>query len=441
MQLRRQKPKKIKLALATATTSLLTGAPTYAEDVPAPEIQSTGFLSGVSNWAKWSGTIGNLYYAEQDRVTAIEPVISLTAEFSGERKWTNKLTLDTLTGASHNGAVSSNNPQTFTTPSGNGSYTIAPGEVALDPSFLDTRIALSSSWFQPLGSQYELTAGANVSKEYDFRSISANTSISRYTNDKNTKYSLGLSAEFDSINPVGGAPEGLSTMASKVVAGTTDTKQVFDVLLGFTQVINRQWIVQVNYNLGVSNGYMNDPYKIVSEVVADGNAGAGDPTNTYYFENRPDKRLKHSIYIDSKYHMLGWGILGTSYRYFFDDWGIKSHTIDVDYRIPISKKWFIEPSVRYYMQTEADFYKYFYVQGAPLPQFMSADYRLGKMTATTFGVEVGKKLDSYGKEISFRAQIYTQTGESNPSEAFGNLRSQDLYPSVTAIIGQIIYKF
>jgi hypothetical protein len=439
MQLRPQKKKKIKLALATATTSLLTNAPNaLAEEVQLPEPQqNTGYFSGVTNWAKWSGTFGTLYYSEQDRVTAVEPAISLTAEFSGERKWTNKLVLDTLTGASHNGAAMSSNPQTFTTPSGNGTYTIAPGQVALDPSFKDSRVALSSSWFQPVGSDYEFTAGFNGSKEYDFMSLSLNSSLSRYLNNKNTKLSLGVSAEFDSINPVGGAPLGLSTMASKVVTGTSDTKQVFDLLFGLTQVINRKWIVQANYNLGLSNGYMNDPYKIVSEI----NSVTGDPTNEYYFDKRPDARMKHSVFIDSKYHMGAWGIFGSSYRYFFDDWGIKSHTIDLDYRIAISKKWFIEPSVRYYMQTKADFYKYFYVDGTALPEYMSADYRLGEMTATTFGIEVGKKLDSYGKEISFRVQMYTQTGDSNPSEAFGNLRNQDLYPSVTAVIGQIIYKF
>ncbi len=432
MQLRPKKQKSLKMTLALATTSLLAGLPQVrAEEVKLPE----------APWAKWSGTIGNLYYAEQDRVTAIEPVISLTAEFSGERKWTNKFVIDTLTGASHNGAAMANTPQTFTTPSGAGHYTIAPGQVTLDPSFKDTRLALSSSWSQPLGTDYELTAGVNGSREYDFTSLSLNSSLSRYMNNKNTKLSLGFSGEFDSINPVGGAPVGLSTMAAKGTMGASDSKQVLDLLFGLTQVMSRQWIVQINYNLGMSSGYMNDPYKITSEVVAAGNPGAGDPTGTYYYDKRPDQRLKHSIFVDSKYHTDGWGIIGSSYRYFFDDWGISSHTFNIDYRMALTKKWFVEPSVRYYMQSEADFYKAFFSQGTPLPDYMTSDYRLGKMTAITLGVEIGRKLDSYGKEISFRAQMYTQSGDSHPADAFGSLQSVDLYPSVTAVIGQVIYKF
>jgi len=428
--------------LASATAALFAGTSplAHAEEVQLPDTNPTSPTSSSEAWAKWSGSVGNLYYAEQDRVTAVEPVVSLTAEFSGERRWTNKLVLDTLTGASHNGAVMANVPQTFTSPSGNGSYTIAPGEITLDPTFKDTRIALSSSWSQPLGANYEFSTGINGSKEYDFTSLSVNGSVSRYLNNKNTKASLGLSLEMDSIAPVGGAPLGLSTMASKVTTGTSDSKQVLDLLFGLTQVMNRQWIVQLNYNLGMSSGYMNDPYKIISEVTAAG-PNAGDPSGTYYYDKRPDKRLKHSVFVDSKFHTDGWGILGTSYRYFFDDWGINSHTFDIDYRIALGKKWYVEPSVRYYMQSEADFYKYFHVQGAALPEFMSADYRLGKMTAITFGVEVGRKLDSYGKEISFRAQLYTQSGDNKPSEAFGNLRNVDLYPSLTAVIGQVIYKF
>jgi hypothetical protein len=425
MQLRPvKKSKNIKLALATATTALLTGI------TPSPAQAD----------AKWTGSFSSLYYSETDRVTAIEPVFTLDAEYSGDRHWTNKLVIDTLTGNSHNGAVASRNPQTFTTPSGSSTYIVGANQPTLDPSFKDTRFALSSQWSQPLGASYEVSGGINGSKEYDFTSLSGNASISRYFDVKNTKLSLGINYELDSVAPVGGVPQGLSTMGSKVVLSSTESKNVADLLLGLTQVMNRRWIVQLNYNLGMSNGYMNDPYKIVSEVVATGGA-AGDPTGTYYYDKRPDTRVKNAVFLDSKVHMDSWGILGTSYRYFFDDWGITSHTFNVDWRFQLSPKWYIEPGLRYYVQNKADFYRYFTVQGVALPQHMSADYRLGDMTATSFGLEAGRKLSGYGKEISFRAQLYTQTGDSHPGEAYGNLLNQDLSPKVTAVMGILIYKF
>lgn len=426
MQLRPvRKKKNVKLALATATTALLSGL------TPLPVQADT----------KWSGSVSNLFYSETDRVTAIEPVFTLDAEFSGERHWTNKLVIDTLTGASHNGGVASRNPQTFTTPSGSSTYAINPGEPTLDTTFKDTRFAVSSQWSQPIGQDYEMSAGINGSKEYDFTSISGNASVSRYFDVKNTKLSLGINYELDSIAPVGGVPQGLSTMASKVVLGTTESKNVMDLLLSLTQVMNRRWVLQLNYSMGMADGYMNDPYKIVSEVVAPGGGTAGDPTGTYFYDSRPDKRVKNAIFVDSKVHMDNWGILSTNYRYFFDDWGVTSHTLGVDYRFKITTNWYLEPGFRYYMQNKADFYKYFTVQGATVPEFMSADYRLGDMTATTFGIEAGRKLSNYGKEISFRAQMYTQTGDSHPGEAYGNLLNQDLSPKVTAIMGMVIYKF
>lgn len=412
------------MALATATTALLTGL------APQP-----------AQAQKISGNIANLYYGETDRVTAIEPVINVNFLYEGEKVWSNKLVLDTLTGASHNGAVMSRNPQTFTTPSGHSDYTIGAGQVTLDPTFKDTRIALASSWSQPFAEDWEFSAGFNGSHEYDFLSLAVNSTVSRYLDRKNTKLSMGFSFEQDAINPVGGAPQGLSTMNAKVVNGSTDNKHVIDLLFGATQVMSRHWILQFNYNLGMSSGYMNDPYKFTSEVLAPTDPNAGDPNGTYYYDKRPDKRIKNAIFVDSKYHFGIYGISGMSYRYFFDDWGIRSHTIEWNHRYFISSHWYIEPGVRYYTQSAADFYRYFHVQGDVLPQYMSADYRLGKMVALTYGLEVGKKFGSSGEEISFRAQLYTQSGDSHPGSAYGNLTAQDLYPKLTAVIGQVIYKF
>ena len=48
--------------------------------------------------------------------------------------------------------------------------------------------------------------------------------------------------------------------------GGSDSKDVLDLLLGFTQVLNRTTVLRVNYSYSDSSGYLNDPYKILSVV-------------------------------------------------------------------------------------------------------------------------------------------------------------------------------
>jgi hypothetical protein len=80
------------------------------------------------------------------------------------------------------------------------------------------------------------------------------------------------------------------------------------------------------------------------------------------------------------------------------------------------------------------------VNGDPTPEFASADYRLGELTTTTVGVKFGKTIDD--KHVwSVRLEMYQQSGNSSPSEAFGQLTNQDLFPDVNSVIAQVNYSF
>ena len=83
---------------------------------------------------------------------------------------------------------------------------------------------------------------------------------------------------------------------------------------------------------------------------------------------------------------------------------------------------------------------YFLVDGQPVPGEVSADYRLGEMDATTTGIKFGREIDAQ-HSWSIRLERYLQTGESSPSEAFGQLTQQDLYPDLEATIVQFNYSF
>jgi len=411
------KRKKIVGLLSAATCSLLS-IPAQAEK------------------GDWDVDSAILYYAEDnDRVQAIEPVISATKDLGDEESVSMKLVIDSLTGSSPTGAVPSTEVQTFIRPSGNGTYTVAPNETPLDPSFKDTRVAYSMNWAKPYDRNNRRNYGFNVSKEYDFTSISANALWQHDTNQKNTTWSYGLNVEFDEIEPVGDVPDPLTSMYDQMKGDSSDSRNIIDLLLGVTQVINRSSLFQVNLSLSESDGYMTDPYKLVS-VVDD---VSGQPTD-HLFESRPDSRSRQSLYGKYRKTLTNDDVFTASYRYMTDDWGIDSNTFDFAYRFKFGSGYYLQPRLRIYDQTAADFYNYFLLESDPLPKHASADYRLGEMDATTVGIKFGREVDRQ-HSWSVRLEQYEQTGESSPSEAVGQLRNQDLYPDVTATIVQLSYAF
>jgi hypothetical protein len=399
----------------------------------------------------WSFDSSVLYYGESDnRVTDISAAISAQRNFDDERKLGLSLTADTLTGASASGAIALNRAQTFTSPSGNKVYSTPANEVPLDDTFLDTRFALNASWTQPLARLYTFSAGVGFSTEYDYTHIGANLLLARDFNKRNTTVSVGAAYSQDDIDPVGGAPVPLSQMldvgnnSSKL---TTDSKDVIDLLLGFTQVLGRNTVLRVNYSYSDSSGYLTDPYKILSVVdPLTGDtiarvpaAGAQGPNGVYIYESRPDSRTKQSLYAEMK-HAFGKPVLHLAYRFMTDDWGIDSNTLDASFRWPVGGSSYIEPLMRYYVQSEADFYRSSIVSGRARPEFASADFRLGSFDAITGGLKFGH-VTSGGNEWSVRAEYYMQSGEVPSEQIIGNQHNREQFPDLDAVIVRFGYKF
>jgi hypothetical protein len=420
-----QLTKKKVAGLLSAATCTLLGSPAQSAD------------NG------WDIDSAILFYSEDnDRIEVVEPVISATKDLGDDESLSMKLVLDSLTGASATGAVPSTMVQTFTRPSGRGTYNVAPNETPLDDTFKDTRVAFSMNWEKPVDRNNRRNLGFNVSNEYDFTSISVNALWQHDTNQKNTTYSYGINIELDDIDPVGGVPEPLTVTLAQDKGDSSDTKNIVDLLFGVTQVIDKSSLFQVNLSLSESDGYLTDPYKFVSVV----DSVTGQPIyltgqfTQQLFENRPDSRSRQSLYGEYKKMLSNKDIFTASYRFMTDDWGIDSNTFDFTYRFRLKEGYFIEPHLRWYQQSEADFYRYFLVDGEPVPTEITADYRLGEMDATTVGVKFGKQIDDRHR-WSVRLEQYVQSGDSSPSEAFGQLAQQDLYPDVEATMVQFNYSF
>jgi Protein of unknown function (DUF3570) len=427
----------ISSALTAATCTLL--GTTAIEPVQAQEDPGWDFNTSL------------LYYGESDnRVQDLSLKTLSRLTFTDDRYLSLGLTVDALTGASPNGALPQSFPQTFTKPSGRNLLTTPPGEFPIDDSFRDTRVAITADWSQPLGRLYTVSAGVSGSVEFDYLHLGINGKLSRDFNNRNTTLSGGFALAFDESEPIGGVPVGLTQMPNVRQLGpreSTESKDVLDLVLGVTQVMSRNFVVQLNYSYSDSSGYLTDPYKILTAVDSvTGDAvpvpqlpGVEGPSHLNYFEHRPDSRTKHSVYAQGKYYMNG-KVLDASYRYMTDDWEIESHTVDMRFRWPIGDTRYLEPHLRFYTQTAADFYRLSLTDGEPMPEFASADYRLGDFDAITAGMKFGWKTGG-GNDMSVRLELYSQSGNVSSGDLIGSQADRDVYPDMDAIIFQYSYIF
>lgn len=425
-----------------------------ARDIGTPLAAATCALLGqgapaavhAQELAPWEVDTSLLVYSESDgRVRDTSLNARARKEVKEEKFLDLTLAIDSLTGASPSGATPANVVQTFTSPSGESEYAVSAGAQALDTSFLDTRTALSATWTLPVTRLALLSVGASLSDEYDYTHTGVNARLARDFNNRNTTLSFGVALANDTIDPVGGSPAPLTPMLGLAPTSKLgdQSKDVTDWLIGVTQVLSRHTIVQLNYSLSQSDGYLTDPYKILSVVdPVTGNPVAG-PLGSgrfrYLYERRPETRDKQSVYALLKHDFDG-DVLETSYRYMTDDWGVDSHTFDVRYRWSFGADRYLQPHVRFYQQTAADFYRTVLFDGEPLPAFATADHRLGEFDGLTVGLKYGQPT-ARGGEWSARIEYYTQSGNASPGSAVGSLANLELYPDLNALIAQFSYKF
>ena len=434
-----QLKKPIGASLAAATAGLLGALPA----APA-----------VAEEAKWEVDSTLLFYGEDnDRVKDGSLMTSVRRVLDEDRSFNLSLTVDALTGATPSGAVPANAVQTFTSPSGRSSYDIAAGDMPLDDTFLDTRVALAGNWQRSLGEAMRWNAGFSASQEYDYLHLGVNGRLERDFNLKNTTFFVGGAVAKDTIDPVGGVPLAFSPMEAAIpgddeedgvvkAGGTSKSKDVYDLLLGVTQVLSRRSLLEVALSYSQVDGYQNDPYKILS--VVDPVTGApvagpvGSGLNLHLYENRPDTRAKQALFAEWRY-AFDRDSFALSARYMTDDWGIDSQTVDARYRWNISDNSYLEPHLRWYTQSAADFYRTVLFAGDPLPQHASADYRLADSETWTAVFKFGHRTER--GEFSVRLEYYHQVGDPSPGAAVGDLAGFELVPPLDAVIAQFGYKF
>ncbi len=356
----------------------------------------------------------------------VSAAIPATRDFGDERKLGLTLTADTLTGASASGAIALDAPQTFTSPSGRAVYTTPAGEVPLDDTFLDTRFALNASWTQPLARLYTLSAGLGFSTEYDYTHLGANLLLARDFNKRNTTLSAGVAWSQDDIDPVGGAPIPLSQMldvgdnaqqARQRQQGRARSAARLHAGAQSHDRPARQLLLQRFERL--SERSVQDPERRRSADRRHDRARARGG------RSRARRRLpstravrtrasKHSLYAEMK-HAFGAPVLHCRLSIHDRRLGHRlAHRLTCDCAGRSGAASYIEPQLRYYTQSEADFYRASLGAGQPLPQYASADFRLGDFDAVTRRVSSSVTALAAATNGAPALEYYQQTGEVPP---------------------------
>ena len=245
----------------------------------------------------------------------------------------------------------------------------------------------------------DLTLGASYrySIENDYESHGGSLGAAYEFADHNATLALTARAFFDKVWRAGDA-------SLKHDANTISAR------LAFTQIVDARSLVQIVYELSRLDGYLSSPYRFVriatdaghipgTCVVAPALPG-GDPVAACLQEQNPELRLRHALGVEGRRALTRALSAGLSYRFYIDDWGIRSHTAGVDLAWIPGDGWLLSLGYRFYTQSAASHYAPFY-QPAPLPDHYTSDKELSQLASHRVELELARvfALDDLGSAL------------------------------------------
>ncbi|MFO1078914.1 MAG: DUF3570 domain-containing protein [Planctomycetota bacterium] len=148
-----------------------------------------------------------------------------------------------------------------------------------------------------------------------------------------------------------------------------------------TQVLTRDLLGTLAFELITDEGYLNNPYRQVRYV--DPSAPRG---YSYAPELYPSTHTSTASSARLKYSLPWWrAAVDGQYRFYSDTWGVVGHTVQLGYTQPAFGNWVFDAHYRFYKQDAADFYRDLFPRRNTL-NFQARDKELGTYAANTVGV-------------------------------------------------------
>ncbi|MBR9855324.1 MAG: DUF3570 domain-containing protein [Algicola sp.] len=291
--------------------------------------------------------------------------------------------------------------------------------VYINPSYQHSSDDRNSIW----------SVNGYVSSEYDYFSIGFGGSYTKLFNEKNTEITLSANVFLDKWNSQYPIELRNGFFDDRIIGNGTydpifsefndENRNSYSLSLGFSQILSRKLQGALFMDVVSQHGLLSTPFQRVyfsdfEDFYIDDFQLADN------VERLPDSRFKIPVGGRLNYYLNDLVILRSYYRFYWDDWGISSHTASLEAPFKLTDKFTLYPSYRYYTQTAAD---YFYPKEQALSTFgyYTSDYDLSNYNAHQYGIGLQYKdiftsarvLDFGLKTINLRFSKYDRSDGLN----------------------------
>nr|WP_188921975.1 DUF3570 domain-containing protein [Shewanella saliphila] len=161
-----------------------------------------------------------------------------------------------------------------------------------------------------------------------------------------------------------------------------EQSEQYRIRAGINQVLTRNLTASLNVEAIADSGYLNNPYRTVRYVDNSIPSGVG-----YQAEVYPETRNSFAAKLSASYFLPYRAALFFHYRHFNDSWEITASDVEVGYRHPIGDSLELELKVRYYQQTQAEFYSDLFPY-RDAQNYMARDKELSDFSDITYGLGI-----------------------------------------------------
>ena len=236
------------------------------------------------------------------------------------------------------------------------------------------------------------------SNEYDYTSIGFGGGIAKLFNDKNSEVSLKVNAYLDQWRPIYPtelheyASYGAGFQSNGYFNGVTildqngnpstaylpssfknwesKNRNSYSASFGFSQVATKKMQFSIFFDILSQTGMLSTPYqRVYFADKANYYIGEAQYIPVYAtsqnqgvyqladdVERLPGTRFKIPVGSRLNYYLNERVTIRSYYRYYWDDWGVTSHTASIEIPVKLSDKFTVFPSYRYYTQGKAKYF-------------------------------------------------------------------------------------